>query len=254
MAIGALVGIAVSPILLQTHFEPLNMALSAPHVTLIKEGLIVATSVIGSSIPDLDEQHAIASRKIEHGARLIVILLVIAAMVMLHLAANPVMWILMLLIFATFSIQANFARRVALLMFAVGMLYMSASKAMPIFAGILFALWCIGAMFAKHRTFTHSIAGFAIFSIAAFLGMSQYHFGLLGYALAIGYMFHILADMIAGGTKLLWPFPFVSKNRNYALLERLPDRVGIRLVQTAGVVDHMIGTVSIMLFLLAAVF
>jgi inner membrane protein len=64
-------------------------------------------------------------------------------------------------------------------------------------------IFCLTVSLLPHRGVTHSLFGAAV----ALFAVHSFAADLL-YAFAVGYLWHLAADILSGGAPLLWPFPF----------------------------------------------
>lgn len=96
---------------------------------------------------------------------------------------------------------------------------------------LLLALMLFSKNKFKHRTFTHSLLGFVIFSLT--IGL-LYFPGLL--AFTIGYLMHLFADSLTiSGIPILYPY----KHTHY----------GYRIIKTGSSTDRAIGGLCILLLI-----
>jgi len=245
MSLGAIGAAVATPLLLHQAWEPMRTLLDKrwgllPHV-LVLQGVFVVATVVGSLLPD-DEQHALASRDLERFMALPVFLMTCALVFLLHLETSLAAWVGVVVLTLAFRAAHNLSRRIGLGILALALSYLAWRHFLPIAAAVLLVLWCVGAMWSKHRTFTHSLVGFAFLgsgllalrvstpSVAPYL-----HLVLVG--VLLGYLLHLLADAVAGGVPLFWPW---SK------------RLGLRLVTTGGAWDYLLGGIALLGFLALA--
>lgn len=97
-----------------------------------------------------------------------------------------------------------------------------------------------------HRTLTHSLAGFSIAIILAYLATISLGLPAVAYiAFTLGYATHILADMLNdAGVALMYPF----EKRRYSIL---PRRYGIK---TESPSEHAIAAVLALIVASQAIF
>ncbi|QRF24210.1 hydrolase [Alicyclobacillus sp. TC] len=244
MGIGAVGAVVATPFLLHESWEPMRRLLShsgrtIPHM-LILQAILVAAFVIGSLLPDLDEPNALASRDLERFMALPVYALLVGIVFLLHRETSLDAWGMVIVLTLAFRTSRNLSRRLGLGLIAVLLAYLAWKHHLSWQATIPIALWCVGAMFSKHRTFTHSLIavfmlGYGFWHVHTIF--SDVHVAVLG--LMIGYILHLIADAIAGGVPLFWPW---SK------------RLGIRILTTGSAWDHMIGGLTVFGFLALALF
>jgi hypothetical protein len=245
MAIGAIGAVAATPFMLHLHWEPMRQLLDSnwntiPHV-VVAQAVLVGASMVGALVPDLDQPDALMARKIEVFFGLPVLVITAVLIVLLHHATSLTAWGLAILLTVLFGAAKNTTRIMGLGVLAAGLLYLGWHKQIPLEAAVLLAVWMIGAALSKHRTFTHSLIGVGLF--AAGINMCVHllntlHIGMVAPGFILGYVLHLAADAIAGGVPLLWPWG---------------RRLGLRLVQTGGAVDYMIGGLALFGFAALAV-
>jgi LexA-binding, inner membrane-associated putative hydrolase len=254
MAIGALGAILATPIILHSPWIPLSHELTHLNLTkglhgvpslLIKETEFVAASTMASLFCDFDEQHSLLSRKAEKGVQIVLLLGLVVFAWLMKVTASPTTWLVVVAIGLGMLTRANLMRRLALGMLGVSALYMGfIHHLIPVVSSLLFAVWCGFTMFTKHRTFSHSLIGWAIFSVASVQASSAVHLQSIGIATSLGYLFHMLADIPSGGVAIAWPIPISKKNGKWS-----SPRFGIHLIQTGGMIDHLIGYGCALVFL-----
>jgi len=197
--------------------------------------LFFVAAILGSLLPDLDEQHALASRDLERFMALPMFLMMAALVFLLHLETSLAAWVGVGVLTLAFRAAHNLSRRIGLGVLSLALLYLAWRHFLPIFAAVLLVLWCVGAMWSKHRTFTHSLVGLALLGVGLLSvhtsssSVAPYlHLAVVG--LLLGYVLHLLADAVAGGVPLFWPWS---------------RRLGMRIVQTGSLLDHVIGGLAV---------
>lgn len=245
MSIGAMGAVVASPILLNAHWETLRQLINGHWATMphavVSEVTIVAASIAGSIIPDLDQPDSVMAHKVERIGQLIVFAVLAAAVVLLHMENSIRAWFFVLVFGLLAGARHNITRLLGLGVMGAGMVYLGLHHDIPLVSGVVLAIWTVGAMLTKHRTFTHSLLGLALFAfgiITALQDIHRFHFSIAGDAIVLGYALHMATDAVAGGIPILWPW---SK------------RQGIRLVQTGSAWDHMIGGLMALAFVGLAV-
>jgi membrane-bound metal-dependent hydrolase YbcI (DUF457 family) len=238
MAIGAVAAVALAPAVFGAHWVTVRDLASSnwdivPH-TVITEGTLVVGALVGSLLPDLEQRNSLMSHEVERIGQLVITATLIALVILLHMQSSIFAWALVVLLALLSGARSNTARRIGLAVLGGGLLLLSYLGNLPFVAGILLACWVVGAMFTPHRTFTHSLLGFILLSCGAMVALSRYHLGDAADGIILGYAFHMIADGVAGGVPLLWPWP---------------HRQGIRLVYTGSVWDHMIGGLATLAFI-----
>ncbi len=102
-------------------------------------------------------------------------------------------------------INNNFFKTAFYLTVGGGFLYIYAQKNTPLF--MLLGLFFLVLAISSHRTFTHSILGFILFSAIVKLILMEYGVSSIYKGLIIGYSSHLLADCFTSkGIKLFYPF------------------------------------------------
>jgi len=246
MSIGAVGSVVASPLLLNTPWETFRQLLNGhwaamPHV-IVTEATIVAASIAGSIIPDLDQADSLMAHKVERIAQAIIFAVLIAAVVLMHMENSISAWAFVLVFGVLSGARNNMNRLIGLGLIGAGLLYLGVHKQIPLTSAIVLAAWILGAMLTKHRTFTHSLPGLLLFGygiVSALQNVHHIHLGLAADGLVMGYALHLAADSIAGGVPLLWPWS---------------TRQGVRLIQTGGAWDHMIGGLAALAFVGFAIF
>lgn len=246
MAMGAVGAVLTAPILLRTPEQPLFRWMLVAHATPSIAwffGYLVAC-LFGSLLPDLDEFHSLASRKLEQVVVFTTLLGAAGLVFLLHLASLWVAWAGVLAVTLASRTAHNGSRRIGLGLLSLGIGYLAFRHVVPILAAAGLVLWCVGAMWSKHRTFTHSLLAVALLATAALASpmpaaWASLHWPLLSIGVLLGYLLHLLADAVAGGVPLLWPWP---------------KRLGVRLVQTGSWQDRGIGLIAFASFLCMLVF
>jgi membrane-bound metal-dependent hydrolase YbcI (DUF457 family) len=238
IAIGVTAAAAIAPIALSTHWVTLrgltngHLAL-IPH-TVVAEATLVVGAVVGSLMPDLEERNSLMSHKVERIGQLVITATLIALVILLHLQTSIGAWAFVTVFSLLSGARSNMSRMVGLAVLGAGLLFASITGYLPLAGGILLAAWIAGAMFTPHRTFTHSLLGIAMLATGTAIALTHFHIGIVAYGIIIGYAFHMIADAVAGGVPLLWPWP---------------QRQGVRLVQTGSAWDHMIGGLAALAFI-----
>jgi inner membrane protein len=235
MAIGALAGVSITPCLLHTSLPLLPNAhinVSKPGLPhwMVTDALLIVASVIGSTLPDFDQEDSLLSRKAEKLAQLLTFLAILATIGLLHLQTSLFAWIGALVIGFVLVSRANVMRKVALGILGVGLLALGITGRIEITGSVMLAAWTVGAMLTKHRTFTHSLLGLVLFGGGVFENITMTNLAVLPWGLSLGYMMHMVADIPAGGIPLLWPWKV---------------RQGASFMKTSGWVDHLIGVVAL---------
>ncbi|SFV06998.1 metal-dependent hydrolase [Alicyclobacillus macrosporangiidus] len=248
MGIGAVGAVAATPLILHSQWEPIRQLLDSHSNTIpyvvVSQVVLVGASMVGALIPDLEQSDSLMARKIEVVLGLPVLFIMAALIVLMHQQASLTAWGLVLLLtilFGAFGAAKNTTRILGLGVITAGLLYLGWHKQIPVQATVLLVAWTIGAMFAKHRTFTHSLIGLILFAAGVNLCnhlFNTLHIGMVGPGLIVGYTLHLVADAVAGGVPLLWPWG---------------RRFGIRWVHTGGIVDSIIGGVAFLGFVVLAV-
>jgi inner membrane protein len=235
MAIGATGAVVAMPLLIHSPWTPFTHAFTQAHGagTLIRQTEFAIAAIAGSVVPDLDEAHSLLARKVEHFVQYIALAAIVAVCVIFHLLSSLGAWIFVGMVALLLLSRANFVRKVALGLLAASSLAAAAKGLIPVESGVLLALWFAGAMLTGHRTFTHSLAGIGIYGIA--ISILGHHFGVstISVGLILGYALHMAADAVSGGVPLLWP---------------IRTRIGVGLVRTGRLTDHLIGVVATLVF------
>lgn len=232
MAIGAAAACLLLPLATNTGHTAVWQELTLGHGhALIRSAAFVAATIMSSILPDLDESHSLLAQKVEMFGRLLLLLGLIGVIVTLHVHLSWLGWLTWGLFALSLLTNANWARKVALLVLAAGALYAaSVLGVLSLAGGFGLTVWCVAAAFSAHRTWTHSLLGFACL-IPAGLWLTHHQEGIWADGLLLGYTLHLIADSVAGGIPVLYP------------LAR--KRLGIRLVHTGSWVDHAIGALAI---------
>lgn len=124
----------------------------------------------------------------------------------------------------TFSVPAG------LFIIPVLLFFLLLYRFIPVIFMVLFIGYVIAGYLTPHRTFTHSFWGLLTYLIAV---KAAFPFLLLP-ALA-GYVSHILLDLLTmSGIEPLYPLKY---------------NVGLRLVKSGGIIDHILGTLFIVFFI-----
>ncbi|EPZ44291.1 MULTISPECIES: metal-dependent hydrolase [Alicyclobacillus] len=236
MAVGALGAATAAPLLLHepSHMlTPLRSVIGGTHSIESLVAVILAGAV-GGLLPDMDQKDAQASRRVERIGQLASIIIIFGALFVLHLWHSPIAWAVAVLAYFGAISHAEWMRKLSMLLLAGGSFVFGVTHQRWMTSMIFAAVWFVAATFTPHRTFTHSIIGTAVtFGALVFIN-NQLHAPFLLDAIMIGYVLHILADAIAGGVPLLWPYK---------------RRQGVRLVRTGDWRDHIIGSLSTILML-----
>ncbi|GMA61402.1 metal-dependent hydrolase [Alicyclobacillus fastidiosus] len=240
MAIGALGAVLVLPVVLHdSTAHDMVLSVGDGHLNQARqliEGVVVGA--LGGIVPDLDQKDGLMTRKVERIGQIAMLGALVILLVMMHLWRSPIALGIALFMFLGFVHHAEWVRKTSLILLACGSLYLGMRFPDYTEIGICLAIWFGVTAFSKHRTFTHSLLGFAIagFTLVQ-LGKYQ-HLVWLSDVAILGYGLHIIADAVAGGIPLFWP---------------LGKRQGIRMVLTGGKADHLIGVVSTFLILMDVV-
>ena len=256
MSIGAIGAVVTAPFFLHTAWEPMRQLVTGnwnamPHVIVAQAAFVVA-AIIGSAVVDLDQQNSLAARKVERLGGIPIFVGMVALVLLLHQQTSLVAWIIAFIMAFVFGTQRNIMRRVGLGVIGAGLLYTGLTNVIPISGAVVLTAWLVGAMFTTHRTFTHSLPGFFVFTVSVITVMQgagithwldKYHVGVIATVapagLLLGYFLHMLADMPTGGVPLFWPWG---------------KRVGLHLIKTGGSWDHLIGGIALIGFLAFAIF
>jgi len=238
MALGLALSAVALPLLLHVDAPTLGSVAKTGFTASVRDDAIgLAGAWVASVAPDLDQQNAIASRKLESALRLCAVLAVVVLIVSQHgmrvrggISLSPVAEGAGVAVLAVaFLLPADIARKLALAALAAGLILAGASKTLPMVGCIGLAAWCVGAALTGHRTFTHSLPGAVLFLLPAAQLVTAMGLPFAWDGLAVGYLAHMAADAVAGGIPLLWPW---SK------------RQGLRLVTTGDWRDRLIGVVA----------
>ncbi|AFK94339.1 MULTISPECIES: metal-dependent hydrolase [Thermoanaerobacterium] len=104
-------------------------------------------------------------------------------------------------------------------------------RIIPIFSGIIFEATLLMSIFSKHRSFSHSMLGFLLYLIGIY-----FSYKIILVPFAIGYSFHLLADMITNsGIELFYPFR---------------KRIGINIINTGSIFDKATMIVGVCIFMI----
>lgn len=205
--------------------------------TLMRSAAFIAATIMGSTLPDLDESHSLAAQKVEILGRMLLLFGVIGLTVALHVHLSWLGWLTWALFALSLFMKANWARKVALLVLAAVAFYAGTILSVLSLAGALgLSVWFVAAAFGAHRTWTHSLLGLACL-IPSGVWLTHHQGSIWADGLVLGYVLHLIADSVAGGIPVF--YPLVRK------------RLGIRLVSTGSVVDHAIGVLAIVTALAA---
>ncbi len=249
MAIGAVASVAVAPFIVHAPWDALrNFAQGrewqAASGALVVQALLVVAAVVGSLLPDLDQRNSLAARKVERVGQVVAFVLMAALLFLMHWQTHWVLWALAIVVSFALGANSNVARRIGLGITGAGLLFLAVHGTIPMLGSILLAVWIVGAMFTEHRTFTHSLLGAALLVSGAFTvldALGQMHgvpLSVAAWGLTVGYVLHLVADSVAGGVPLLWPWN---------------ERQGIRLIRTGGLMDSLIGVVAACLCIVSVV-
>ncbi|MCL6445466.1 MAG: metal-dependent hydrolase, partial [Alicyclobacillus sp.] len=211
-----------------------------PHI-VIGQAVLAVAAAVGALVPDLDQPDSLMSHEFGFLARIPVFAMLAGLVVALHKQTSVTAWVLMVVLAYVISAQKNFSRIMGLVIAGTGIVYLGSAAAIPLTASLSLAVWIMGAIFTKHRTFTHSIIGFALYAFGveqSMHGLKHIHLGMAVAGLILGYALHLAADIISGGVPLMWPW------------ER---RWGVRLVTTGGLLDRWIGKVALLGFVALSV-
>lgn len=239
MAIGGLGAALLVPVLLHDANAHAMVSLigDGKYTTVrqLVEGIVAGA--LGGIIPDLDQKDGLMTRQVEKVGQFAMLLTLIALLVMLNLWKSPIALGITLFIYLSFVHHAEWVRKTSLIILALASVYFELRH--PDFGiGASAAIWFGVTAFSKHRTFTHSLLGFAVAAFALVQIGAHTHLTWLTETAILGYGLHILADAVAGGIPLLWPFG---------------KRQGIRMVLTGGKMDHLIGSLCALLTLVYVV-
>ena len=246
MATGLLISMATLPLMEKINVPTVSMQAGLGHSQPIEDAVLwIGLGVVGSLIPDLDEFHSIATRKVEGLARIVLILFFIW-LGWQHGGFN-VLTIAIILVGVTTLFGGDMARKSAMLMMAIalllaGILYDISLGGTFAFGMTLLAMWSAATSFGHHRTFTHSSLGLLLFGAGGQLAFGALHVGWLLIPVLLGYTVHLAADMVSGGVPLWWPIHW-SKH----------ERVGIRIVKTGSFADMGVGAASVVMAMMLAV-
>lgn len=243
MATGLLVSVITLPIVMYPQQLTAEI-LRGQFVSFELASLWVGLGVVGSILPDLDEFHSIGTRKVEAVIRIVLILLFVA-LTMRHHGVTLLSIVVLTAGIVTFFGGEN-ARKIAMLTITVllaivGVLYMNFGTGLLI-GCMLMAVWSVITAFVGHRTFTHSLTGLALMGVGLGLVLSAVHQIPFVYPLILGYVVHLVADVVSGGIPPLWPMHFGRRKR-----------IGIRMVKTGSSMDHLIGLASLVIAVLVAI-
>ncbi|MCL6446008.1 MAG: metal-dependent hydrolase [Alicyclobacillus sp.] len=242
---GAIGAVVATPFVLHAHWEPMRQLLDSdwntiPHA-IVTQAVFVGATMVGALVPDLDQPDALMARKIEVFFGLPVLVIAAVLILLLHHGTSLTAWGLTILLTVLFGAAKNTTRILGLGVLAAGILYLGWHKQIPLEGSILLAIWMVGAAVSKHRTFTHSIIGAGLFASGINLCthlLNTLHISMIAPGLVLGYVVHLAGDAMAGGVPLLWPWG---------------QRFGVRLIQTGGAVDYMIGGLALFGFAAMAI-
>ncbi len=245
MGIGAIGAIVATPFLLNTPWQSFRQLStghwdSLPHV-IVAQAVLVVSAILGSVVVDLDESNSTMSHKIEVIGRGVIMAMLACVVVVLHLQTSISAWVAVVLLGWLMGARNNMARMVGLGVMGAGLLALAWQHDIPMAAAGCLVVWVVGAMFTKHRTFTHSLVGLALFAVGVHLslhGLAHIHARDAATGLILGYALHMAADAIAGGVPLLCPWG---------------QRFGVRLVKTGGGMDHLLSGLTMLGFIALAI-
>jgi membrane-bound metal-dependent hydrolase YbcI (DUF457 family) len=250
MAIGAVASVAATPLILHAPWDTLRQVTHGfpSHGipgTVAAQVLLAVTAIAGSLLPDLDQRNSLAARKVERLGQVVMFVLMTALLFFMHWQTHWTLWGLVFIISFIVGSNSDITRQIGLAIVGVGLLYLGIRGTLPMVGTLLLAAWAVGAMFTEHRTFTHSLLGAALFISGGFVvlnALGHVHgipLSIASWGLAVGYVMHLVADGVAGGVPLLWPWN---------------ERQGVRLVNTGSAMDHVLGIVATAAFLVSAIF
>ena len=245
MGIGAIAAVAATPFILGTRWETLRRLGDGnwghlPHM-LVAQAVLVAAAVVGSLLPDLDQSDSTMSHKIEVIGQGVIMAMLACAVLILHLQTSVTAWVTAILLGWLVGARNNVARKVGLALPGAGILYLAWDKEISLLAAGCLVAWVVGAMLTRHRTFTHSLLGLGLFAVGihgSFHGLTLIHARDAAVGLMLGYALHLVADGVAGGVPLLWPWG---------------QRFGVRLVKTGGGLDHFLSGITMFGFIALAI-
>ncbi len=246
MAIGAVGSVVAASLVLHlAHWESLRQVVEGhgqPHL-LVAESVLVVSALVGSLLPDLDQPDSLMARKVERVGQVVIVLALLALLFLFHMELSLVAWGFAILLAMAMGTRGHL-RKIGLGLLGVGILGLGIHRDISLTGAVLLVFWTVGALFTPHRTFTHSLFGLVLLTVGLFVVLDA---RTLGYGLPlsvavwgifIGYVLHLLADMVSGGESLLWP---------------LRPRQGVHWVKTGGVVDHALGALATLVFLLLVI-
>ncbi len=238
MATGLLVSIVTLPMVEVIRPQAwLSQASHGNFVNMEMAALWIGLGIVGSILPDLDEFHSIGTRKVEAVVRTILILFFLLLTVQHSGGFTTLSFILLFAGIATL-LGGETARKISMLMMAMACMvlaFLNAKLGTDFLTGMfLLAAWSTVTAFVAHRTFTHSLMGLIVLGWGLGLALLPLHMLLLTYPVVFGYLVHLLADSVSGGIPVLWPLSLGE-----------PKRLGIRLVKTGGMLDHLVGLASL---------
>lgn len=240
MAIGALGAVVAVPMLLHdASAHAMVMSVEIGHAVRVRELIEgVVMGALGGILPDLDQKDGLMTRKVETVGQVAMFIALLALLIATHLWTSPLALGVALFMFLSFVHHAEWVRKTSLILLAIGALYFGLSHPADQRIGVCAAIWFGVTAFSKHRTFTHSILGFVVAAFVLIQMGEVDHLKWLADTALVGYGLHIVADSIAGGVPLFWPFG---------------KRQGIRLVLTGKRMDHLIGSLSAALVLVCVI-
>lgn len=186
----------------------------------------IVAGALGGILPDLDQKDALMSRRVERIGQLMTLLAIVGLLVALHLWMSPVALIIALVALLAVVGHTEWMRKASLIFLAVGALGWGTTHQSWLEISLIITIWLVVTTFSSHRTFTHSLVGTAIAGIAMIQLGSHLHLPWLADTALLGYVLHLVADAIAGGIPILWPYK---------------KRQGIHLVRTGGILDRFLG-------------
>jgi membrane-bound metal-dependent hydrolase YbcI (DUF457 family) len=250
MAIGAVASVAATPLILHAPWDTLRqvtLGLSSHGIpgNVVAQVLLVVTAIVGSLLPDLDQRTSLAAREVERLGQVVTFVLMTALLFFMHWQTHWMLWGLVLITSFIIGSNRGITRKIGLAIVGTGLLYLGIRGTIPMLGTFLLAAWSVGAMFTGHRTFTHSLLGSALFIAGVFVVMNalgHVHgvpLSTAAWGLSLGYVLHLVADSVAGGIPLFWPWH---------------ERQGVRLVHTGSAMDHALGLVATLAFFGFAIF
>ncbi|MCF8567029.1 metal-dependent hydrolase [Alicyclobacillus tolerans] len=228
MAVGALGAALIVPLWLhETNAHTMMTHAGYGALTLVEQITAgIVAGALGGILPDLDQKDALMTRRIERVGKVATLLAILGLLGALHLWDSPAALGVSLVTLLAVTSHAEWMRKSSLLLLAAGVLGWGLTHRSWFEVAVLMAVWLSVTAFSPHRTFTHSLIGLAMAGVILVQVGIRTHLPWLADAAGLGYFLHLVADAIAGGIPLVWPY---SK------------RQGMRWVRTGSVMDHWIG-------------